>query len=401
MDVDIGGIIMLYVVPAYRLDKLVKMVNKAKNKGGNISITVVREVEKEFSVYVQVESLRTAREVKVLAKCYEVNIEGEYKVNGWNFVATLEHTENGNIIRCINSEYNDKIPQRYYNCPATCEHCNKVRNRKDTYLIYNNETNEFKQVGKSCLLDYTQGLTQETCEMFANVFHYCDACEELDEEEISRNISTSPDFGFASEPIKKLIFAVVKKYGYEKRDEHCEGTAKKVALAMSNALDGFNTIDEINLVTEDEIELVDNYAKAIEDEYGYMRNAKLAWLKSMVSYRDFALMGSFIATYLRDMNRKAKESMAREKTQYVGNIGDKITIEVKSYRCLYTKCTQVSYYNCAYSYVYEIIDTKGNTYIWSSSKMLDDGITQISGTIKDHKEYKGTKQTIITRCKTN
>ena len=39
--------------------------------------------------------------------------------------------------------------------------------------------------------------------------------------------------------------------------------------------------------------------------------------------------------------------------------------------------------------------------MWSTSKNIDtEKVTQITGTVKDHKEYKGLKQTWMTRCTT-
>lgn len=380
---------MKYEVPAYRLEKLTKLIKRAQNKGGNISFNVLDAFDKKLKIIVNDDATRTAYSVPIIAKFYNVEIDGEYKINCWQFVATLEHNDNGNIIRCINSEFENKIPSKYLTSGCYCEHCHTIRDRKDTYLIYNENDNEFKQVGKTCLLDYTNGLTPETCSAFANVFNYCASINDgIDNDDIFSSLtSNSPDLGFYNNSVKKIAYSIVKRFGYIK-----ESTSRQI----SEVLMGDKYIEP---ASDEEIEKVDEFAQSITDEYDYMRNAKLAWLNSRASYRDFALIGSFVSVYLKNLARLEKEAKARKTTNYVGNIGDKIIVDVASYRVLYTKTLQVSYYNTSVSYVYEIIDTNGNTYIWSSSKELGEGIKQIVGTIKDHKEYKGTKQTIITRCK--
>lgn len=384
---------MRYEVPVYRYEKLEKMIKRAQNKGGNISISTIREFDKTFDVCINDDTSRTSRTVDVVAKCYEVEVDGSYKINGWSFVATIEHTPNGNIIRCIDSSLESLIPNKYLTCGPECEHCHRVRNRKDTYLVYNEETKEFKQVGKTCLFDFTNGLTPETCEAFASVFNYCESCEEFDEDEFLGGFSNSIDYGFSNNDVKKYAYSLVKKFGYE-------SNGKSSAKLEQCLFKGSNNEYDVVKASDEDIEAVDEFAQSIDDEsVGYMRNAKLAWLNSYASYRDFALICSFVSTYFRNIERITKEKHNRESSNYIGNIGDKITINVEKMRALYTKKHYYGYNNVAYTVVYEITDDNGNIFIWSSSNVIEDGVKKLSGTVKDHKEYKGIKQTVLTRCK--
>lgn len=71
-----------------------------------------------------------------------------------------------------------------------------------------------------------------------------------------------------------------------------------------------------------------------------------------------------------------------------------------------------SYYGT--KYVYTLVDGSGNVYTWFTSNLLayrdkdncdndvfaDPGdMVHIKGTVKDHTEFRGTKQTVLTRCK--
>lgn len=96
--------------------------------------------------------------------------------------------------------------------------------------------------------------------------------------------------------------------------------------------------------------------------------------------------------------------------QYIGKIGDKITFEatVKSIR----KFASSYGYNRSFN-IYVMEDAEGNTIVWKSSSimMVDEGTNHtnyyikrgdklsITATVKDHKEYKGTNQTVILRPK--
>ncbi|MBR4071070.1 MAG: hypothetical protein IKK26_00765, partial [Clostridia bacterium] len=139
-------------------------------------------------------------------KYIQVEVDGTAKYNGWRFVATIDHHAEGNVIRAYDTEI--EVPDRYKTCGPTCEHCNKIRSRKDTYLIYNEENNEFKQVGKSCLQEFTNGLSTE------NIAFFCSIYEKMEE-----------GFGYSGPSFNRYIevkyvlryaFECYKHWGYQK-----------------------------------------------------------------------------------------------------------------------------------------------------------------------------------------
>lgn len=100
------------------------------------------------------------------------------------------------------------------------------------------------------------------------------------------------------------------------------------------------------------------------------------------------------------INNQARENAKARGLSYVGEIGRK---ELLSCRFIGVKQFD-NYYGGYYSGVtfkYFFEDIKGNTLIWSTGKDIeieDDAIIHIKCTIKDHKEYRGIPQTLITRC---
>lgn len=96
-----------------------------------------------------------------------IEASGKAILNDWQFAATLEHTEKGNIISGFGGV---EIPERYYTAKPVCEHCKSNRYRKETYIVRNTVTGEFKQVGKSCLKDFTNGLSAEAVAQYISYF---------------------------------------------------------------------------------------------------------------------------------------------------------------------------------------------------------------------------------------
>lgn len=86
-------------------------------------------------------------------------------------------------------------------------------------------------------------------------------------------------------------------------------------------------------------------------------------------------------------------------SEYVGQIGDKLEARVR-FVTSYSYETHITYRGETH-YIYKF-DLDGNTIIWNTTAWqdVDEGSEYlIKGTIKDHSEYKGDKQTVLTRCR--
>jgi hypothetical protein len=88
-------------------------------------------------------------------KIIEVYLQAEPpKLAGWTFVARLDHSnETGNVIRSVPNT-GVELPEKFRTVAPNCDHCNIRRKRRDTFVIRNDETGEFQQVGSTCLADF-------------------------------------------------------------------------------------------------------------------------------------------------------------------------------------------------------------------------------------------------------
>ena len=76
----------------------------------------------------------------------------DLKFDGWTFCASV--TDIGADQNLLSVAEGVELPDRFRNTDHNkCEHCNKSRNRKETFIV-GNESGEFKQVGRSCLKDF-------------------------------------------------------------------------------------------------------------------------------------------------------------------------------------------------------------------------------------------------------
>lgn len=101
---------------------------------------------------------------------------------------------------------------------------------------------------------------------------------------------------------------------------------------------------------------------------------------------------------------KAEEQLKAKKSTsgFVGEIGKKFDMMV-TYD--YTAAWQNSYgysWEPQVTYLHTFKDEQGNVFVWKTGNSIDaDYGTKLSitGTVKEHSEYKGIKQTVLTRCK--
>lgn len=95
-----------------------------------------------------------------------------------------------------------------------------------------------------------------------------------------------------------------------------------------------------------------------------------------------------------------RQRVEESPSKWVGNIGERIDIHVKIDRAFESEFQRNSgWYGTTTSYMYLMHDEAGNVYKWSTScyyKEKDE--CHFKATVKDHADYKGIKQTVLTRC---
>jgi len=102
--------------------------------------------------------------------------------------------------------------------------------------------------------------------------------------------------------------------------------------------------------------------------------------------------------------KKAEEGLkAQESTStHVGNVGDKYTATMTYIHTASWSNGYGGYWNEGVTNLHTFKDEQGNVFVWKTGKFIEADYGQklvVSGTIKEHGDYKGIKQTVLTRCK--
>lgn len=304
---------MEYLIYEGNMDRLQKKLKRIENKCKKYGNT-------EFRFEIKGEQYKKC---KIDGECfnnkyYIVDVEGIAKVNDWVFVATIQHKDNGNIIRQFKTDI--EIPEKYRCTDSVCEHCNTRRIRKDTYLIYNEVTQEFKQVGKSCLQDFTNGLSAENVAKYISWFD-----EVIDGEQVD---SLNSKKYYAVEDIILNAIETIKHYGFiskamamESNDRFIKTTTERVIEFMfpsrcMNYKDILKEMEKISYKAETEENKVElnkmlEWLKKADDNSQYIYNLKTTVADGCCEDRDFGLLVSLPSAYFKAFERE-RDRLLRE-----------------------------------------------------------------------------------------
>jgi hypothetical protein len=260
-------------------------------------------------------------------------------------------------------------------------------------------------VGKSCLKDF---LGHVDPNFYANYLQWLTDPDLSEYDDVSTNHN---EFRINTKEYLSFVAACIKKSGWTsktKANEYNMQSTADFALTSLNAIykpvkDRYGNIIEYPIPDESDQKLVDNalnWAKGLTGELNdYLYNINLLSQEESIKFKDLGFTASIIASYQKTLEnniKKEKQAQQKQLSNFVGNIGDKLTKEL-TYVNSYSYETQYGT-----TWIHKFIDNDNNTYVWKTNNYLnvDQGNNvKIKGTIKEHNEYREEKQTILTRCK--
>jgi hypothetical protein len=310
-------------------------------------------------------------------------------INGWTVIARIEHESVGNIVMTYK-----EIPESYReDTKGHCDHCHSNRFRKTTYVL-ENEAEELKQVGKSCLKDFfatdpASILFKESCSSF------------LDDEESSYGGGHHSRVWDIEESLQVFVM-IIRRHGYTSKkkaeEEYRTSTASYFYDYHDDLLHNKSEWEKhFEFPTEDDKKLASdvlNWIKTNDIDTDYMKNLKAIVSNDYTKGKYLGYIGSAIPAYQRALNIEV-ERRKQSLSQFVGTEGARIEVELTV-----TKIIGIdSHWGICHLYIME--DQNGNVFKWKSSnaELEQDKIYKLKGTVKAHNTYYGINQTELTRCK--
>jgi len=408
-----------------RLDRIAK---KAERYGVPFSYEVGEEHPQEIAVYATdyinhvqfVDKTFTVAAIDIDVEC-----EGFVKANGWKVLARIEHGDNGNIVTGFAGA---EIRSEWYSAPARCDHCKTNRFRSVTFIV-EHENGEQRQVGHSCLKDYT-GISPRVALMWAETV---DLFPDMNCS-VSEWTERAPAIMYPTRLVLAHAYDEIRAHGYVKSGSNNstrDAVADKVRAEEVPSAEGLAEAEKIItwLIERGEKADADNaklnalWALYGDDQYcdderywKQYREIANAWdavsdlerncvplaRSGYTKPRGFGRLVYMPIAYKKFLDRKARadareieRTNAAATSHHVGSVGDRIEFVAKKTECITSWETMYGH-----TFLYKFTDESGNVYVWFASGAIHErnGIT-VRGTVKKHDERDGIKQTVLTRCK--
>lgn len=412
-----------YSIPEMNLQKLQDAIAKLNRKADRIGVKPVA-IDAQYDCVKYLHNVEgqltwlTEEEVIARGKVknedsqmafYAVTIEGEYpKFDGWEFIAVLEPliTEDGaeNIIKTVPGK---ECPLEVTGRVGDCDHCRTKRYRTETFVV-RHESGEYKVVGRQCLAAFLGGKTPAQLAAMAEfLFDLNEMCDELGEYEPSEG-GFAPT-GSMLDRLLAVTATVIDAVGWRSKAS-CEyggtSTASIVSMYLNpprqlprwfvEVKEQMGDVSEHDGTAEKAIE----WARSIDPgDSSYLHNVRLIARCEWVRSKHWGIACSIMMAYLREVDRLKEQARraALPPSEHVGSVKERLTLTVT--------CNAVFQHDGYYGMVgiHKMVSDDGAVFTWfasESAEWLEKGCKYvIKGTVKGHDEYKGVKQTVLTRVK--
>ena len=415
-----------YMIPEENVENLEKKFNAAARKIRKISPELEPTITKSNHTIVLVRKIELrpcdcrseaiVKEVPYEARRVELKIPDEavFAENNWAFGGSVEPSgvEGKNFVN-VNLSGKDLgfiVPSKYFTAnPCTCDYCKTNRKRNKTYLVVNQETGEWKQLGKECLKLFVTGIDVDAIATFESFIKEAeDAANPGDEFFYSRRfkfvkvadalalacavyrergyLATRDVAGNSNDLCNKNIVQrkLTQQYGYDSDFLNITNSTRSEIDSMSFKIDIDTkyTISDVEQLPDDPY--YNNLKVIVANEYVPLN--KLGFLVSIPKAID---------RYKEEMRKQEEREKLAAESNYLGSVGEKILMNFVSGREV--ACCETQF---GLLHIYEFKDANGNAVVWksSSSKDIPESGTVV-GTVKAHEEYNGIKQTVILRAK--
>lgn len=419
-----------FLIPERRLDELRAGIETINKRAAKLGCEPVRLTIGEHEM---VELPRDrADDPPRFYKAFNVVVEGSTpKLAGWEFLATLLHfygDEAGNIIQAVPGV---EVPKEYRDRGPVCDHCKTKRRRNKTYLLLH-EDGRRVQVGSTCIGDFLgrsadnpEGLAA-FCEALNRFLGKLGALEDGDGEGgcdgpcVYRSYVELPVFLANTASSIREFGWLSRGKAYETGREGC-ATADEVSHRLFSVR-RYDNRDELKRLTPtasdfDEAKAAIEWGKAIGDDCNdYLHNVKTLCEAGFTTHHTFGVAASIVFAYRRHLGKLAERAKAAD-SEYFGTVGKREVFHG-------LRVTRISSFDSFYGtkWVVGFEDADGNRAVWFSTKLPRVGFLTgehefhdtlvreelaigetviVKATVKEHGEYKGARQTVLTRCDIN
>ena len=377
--------LLSFSIPTYKKEDLQKRLQKLVKKAHKYGNTDILFSFGDKPFLAEVETEVGKRKIEYV----RVFISGEApQIAGWDLLGRVELMEGENLIHRVPGS-NEELSGEFRHHNGHCDHCNTDRPRKDVYILSDGE----KQiaVGRTCLRDFL-GIDDpkhivERAQFFKELKGFEDNLDGGD-------FKTSGFFVLDDVLLRSAAF--IRRDGYISKAKQKETGYTTTSQAVMMSIRG-NKAYQIE-TTPNDLEWVEKTISLFREteffDNDYMDNLRVILKQDIVHEKHMGLAASSVLAAQRYLSPKEENT----KSSYIGEVKQRL----RDLKLRLEKLMLVGQGQYGPNYMYLFRDGEGNKFVWFSGNKLDmiEGSTYFfDATVKDHREYHGEKQTVLTRAK--
>lgn len=382
-----------YTMPVSRMAEAVRRIEEANRRAERAGIAE----RFEYTVQFYEERVEPRNGASYVVRMVALTLSRPtLRHEDWEFVATLQWDEEAGLI--VRSVPGVELGDRSDFDACRCDVCHTQRQRNDTFVVENVVTRERLQVGRNCLRQFMgivpAGLWMLTWTGLEN--------HEPDDGEYGRGSHRQVRF-----PVEEVLLAtveMVRQHGWVSRGKADEFHTPTVNLVSEMLYpvpteEGRRWAAEMwrSARTEANVALatlVRETALEADGDSDFITNLRQLLRAATVDPRNLGIVCAAYAVYDR-VNRERLERSMRVPSEWIGQVGQKLTVT--------GTVAQVREIDGQYGPTTLVVLKCGNDIVkWFASGAKDFRIGQalsLKGTVKSHGEFRGQKETMLTRCK--
>lgn len=357
-------------------------------------------------------------------------VGGEIKLAGWTLVARVEPFADQKsekmdaLFHCVPGQ---TVPEEFKNRKhGDCDHCHKPRTRRETFIL-RHEDGRYAQVGRNCIRDFLGHADPDTQLWMATA--WMELIEGLGGGEDGWEMGGNGPRVYGTRHLLAVSAAIVEAHGYVSaavgEEKRLSTTRERVAIWFDPPKPPKGeepvVLEEVTDAHYAKADLVHAWVLANTDATEYFSNLRLILSNERVQSRHLGYAVSAVSAYNRAMDiedtrhrQGAEWADKLSKLSYLGEIGKRQVFEVK--------VISIKPFDSEFGTknLINFEDAAGNMLIWWASGDLEnivgypgttdangwytpgnprrkDELFKIKATVKEHKDYKGAKQTVLSR----
>ncbi len=341
---------------------------------------------------------------------HKIEVTGETpKFAGWSFAATLEHTGEGTILRST-PYFSGKLDPRFRTADPFCEHCKVKRNRADTFVCIHDDGRQV-QIGRNCVKDFLGHADPKTLAQWAEIVFSASELGDLAEDESWECGCGGGEKRFSLEQFLAYAAEAIMRHGYTsgKAAKEHEGLVSTRDVAMDNMFPPrFSQFAAKKVYWKPSTEAIALAQRALEqvrtdleekpeqDRSEFDHNLLVVAKQVAIANRDAGIAAYIVQAHLKHI----EAVVIREKSIRAGHFGEL----KKRYRKQKLTVTGANSFPSQFGETWYVryVSEEGHILVWKTGNPIHTMAGEFGYydfTVTDHTEYKGTKNTSISRCK--